>query len=115
MNGDKQLVLERRVAQRLAIIDFDGPSGIEAYVYKMRVALAERVGSDLIWITAMKPANAHLISVAIRDTGAVWATAILPADRPAIAAARAKAKAAAKDDESRNNPSAFEALLTNTK
>jgi len=82
---------------------------------KMRVALAEFVRSDLIWTTAVKPANARLISAAIRDTGAVWATAILPADRPAIAAALATAEAAAKDDESRNNLSSFEALLTKAK
>jgi hypothetical protein len=83
--------------------------------YKMRVALAETLRSDLIWTTAMKPANARLISAAVRDTGAVWATAILPADRPAIAAALAQAEAAARDDESRNNLAAFEALLTNAK
>ena len=83
---------------------------------KMRVAGAGLVLNDLGWIVAgMKPANAQLISAAFRDTGAVWATAILPADRPAIAAALNAALAAAKDDETRNNLSAFETLLTNAK
>ena len=50
---------------------------------KTLVAGAEMVRSDLGWIAAgMKPANARLVSAAIRDTGAVWATAISPADRP---------------------------------
>jgi hypothetical protein len=82
---------------------------------KMRVAGAEILRSDLIWTTAMKPANAHLISTAIRDTGAVWAMAILPADRPAIATALAAAEAAAKDDETRADLASFEALLANAK
>jgi len=84
-------------------------------LYKMRVADAEIVRSDLIWTTAVKPANARLISAAIRATGAVWATAILPADRPAIADALAAAEAAAKDDDSRGNLASFAALLTNAK
>lgn len=82
---------------------------------KMRVAGAETLLYDVTWTTAMKPANAQLISAAIRDTGAVWATAILPADRPAVAAALVQAEAAAKDEETRNNLSFFETLLTNAK
>lgn len=83
---------------------------------KMRVAGTGLVLNDLGWIvTGIKPANAHLIGVAFRDTGPVWAAAILPADRPAIAAALAKAEAAAKDDETRNNLSSFDALLANAK
>jgi hypothetical protein len=83
---------------------------------KMRVANAETVLSYLGWIAAdMKPANARLVSAAIRDTGAVWATAILPADRPAVLATHDKAQAAAKDEETRNNLSSFGALLTKAK
>jgi hypothetical protein len=63
----------------------------------------------------MKPANARLVSAAIRDTGAVWATAILPADRPTILATLDKAQAAAKDEETRNNLSSIGALLTKAK
>ena len=83
---------------------------------KMRVSDAEMVRSYLGWIAAgMKPANARLVSAALRDTGAVWATAILPADRPTILAALAKADAAVKDDETRNNLSSIETLLTKAK
>ena len=51
--------------------------------HKMRVANAQTVINYLGWIAAgMKPANARVVSAALRDTGAVLATAILPADRP---------------------------------
>jgi hypothetical protein len=83
---------------------------------KMRVGSAEMVRSLLGWIAAgMKPANARLVSAAIRDTGAVWVTAILPADRPTILAMLDKAQAAATDEETRNNLSSFGALLTKAK
>jgi hypothetical protein len=83
---------------------------------KMRVANAETLLTYLGCIVpGIKPANARLISAAIRDTGAVWATAILPADRPTILATLAKADAAVKDDETRNNLSSIEALLTEAK
>jgi hypothetical protein len=83
---------------------------------KMRAANAETLVSYLGCIVpGMKPANARLVSAAIRDTGAVWAIAILPADRPTILAALAKADAAVKDDETRNNLSSIETLLTEAK
>lgn len=83
---------------------------------KMRIAEAKMVLSDLGWIAAgMKPANARLVSAAIRDTGAVLATAILPADRPTILAMLDKAQAAAADEETSNNLSSFGALLTKAK
>src|SRR5258708_27224955 len=83
---------------------------------KMRIAEAETLVNYLGWIAAgMKPANARLVSAAIRDTGAVWATAILPADRPAILAMLDKAQAAATEEETRNNLSSFGALLTKAK
>jgi hypothetical protein len=83
---------------------------------KMRIAEAKMVLSDLGWIAAgMKPANARLVSVAIRDTGAVLVTAILPADRPTILAMLDKAQAAAKDEETSNNLSSFGGLLTKAK
>jgi hypothetical protein len=82
-------------------------------LHKMRVANGEIVLTYLGCIVpGMKPANARLISAAIRDTGADWATAILPADRPSIVAALAKGEAAVKDDETRNNLASFGALLT---
>jgi hypothetical protein len=83
---------------------------------KMRVAEAEMVRNYVGWIAVgMKPANARLVSTAIRDTGAVMATAILPADRPTILAVLDKAQAAVTDEETRNNLSSFGALLTKAK
>ena len=83
---------------------------------KMRVAYGEIVLSYLGCIVpGMKLANARLVSAAIRDTGADWATAILPRDRPAILATLDKAQAAVKDEETRNNLSSFEALLAKAK
>ena len=55
----------------------------------------------------MKPANARLVSAALRDNGAVMATAILPADRPTVLAVLDKAQAAVTDEETRSNLSAF--------
>jgi hypothetical protein len=75
---------------------------------KMRVANAEMVVTYLGCIVpGMKPANARLVSAAIRDTGAVLATAILPGDRPTVLANLAKGEAAVKDDETRNNLASF--------
>jgi hypothetical protein len=83
---------------------------------KMRIAEAEMVRNELGWIAAgMKPANARLVSAAIRDTGAVLATAILPGDRPTILAMLDKARAAAKDEETRSNLSAFASLMAKAK
>jgi len=83
---------------------------------KMRIGAAEMVRNELGWIAAgMKPANARLVSAAIRDTGAVLSTAILPADRPSILAILDRARAAAKDEETRSNLSAFESLMAKAK
>jgi hypothetical protein len=83
--------------------------------YKMRVFNAELMRGYLCFVAGMKPANSRLVSAAIRDTGAVWATDILPADRPTILATLDKAQAAATDEETRNNLSSFGALLTKAK
>jgi hypothetical protein len=83
---------------------------------KMRLANAETVVLYLGCIVpGMKPANARLISAAIRDTSPDWATAILPADRPTVLAALVKGEAAVKDDETRNNLASLGALLTEAK
>jgi hypothetical protein len=55
------------------------------------------------------------VSAVIRDTGAVWATAILTADRPIALVTLSKAAAPVEDDETRNNLSSIEALLTQAK
>jgi hypothetical protein len=82
----------------------------------MRIAGADMVRNELGWIAAgMKPANARLVSAAIRDTGAVLSTAILPADRPTVIAVLDKARAAARDEETRRNLSAFASLMAKAK
>jgi len=82
---------------------------------KMRVSLAETLINDLGFAAGMKSANARLVSAAIRDTGAVWATAILPADRPTVLAMLDKARAAATDEETHSNLSAFGSLMAKAK
>ncbi len=83
---------------------------------KMHLAETEMVLAYLGCIVpGMKPANARLISAAIRDTGAVLATDIVPGDRPTTLATIAKAEAAVKDDETRNNLASFGSLLTEAK
>jgi hypothetical protein len=83
---------------------------------KMRIGEAEMVRGELEWIaTGMKPANARLVSAALRDTGAVVSPAILPADRPALLAMLDKARAATKDEVSRSNLSAFGSLMVKAK
>ena len=83
---------------------------------KMRVSYGEYVGTYLGCIVpGMKPANARMVSAAIRDTGAVIATAILPTDRPTVLAMLDKARAAAKDEETTSNLSDVGALLTKAK
>jgi hypothetical protein len=83
---------------------------------KMRVSYAGMVGSYLGCIVpGIKPANARLISAAIRDTGAVMATAILPVDRPTILAMLDKAQAAVKDEETHSNLSALGNLMAKAK
>jgi hypothetical protein len=83
---------------------------------KMRIGEAEMVRGELEWIAAgMKPANARLVSAALRDIGAVVSTAILLADRPALLAMLDKARAAVRDEETRSNLSAFGSLMAKAK
>jgi hypothetical protein len=63
----------------------------------------------------MKPANARLLSAAIRDTSDAWVAGILPGDRPTILGMLAKANDASKDDETRKNLAAFGTVLANAK
>lgn len=83
---------------------------------KMRAANAQTLVLYLGCIVpGMQPANARLISTAIRDTSPVWAAAILPGDRSTVLSALAKGEAAVKDDEVRDNLASVEALLTAAK
>ena len=113
-------ITAREIESAFAFMDWLPPAQrtqvrIEGFT-KIRAANAQTVISYLGCIVmGMKPANARLISAAVRDTGADWAMAILPADRPAVLATLAKAEAAATDEETRGNLSSFAALLTNAK
>jgi len=60
------------------------PIRLEGFT-KARVGSAETVLGTLVTIAqGMKPANARLLSAAIRDTSDAWAASILPGDRPTI-------------------------------
>jgi hypothetical protein len=83
---------------------------------KARVGNAETVLGALVTIAqGMKPANARLLSAAIRDTSDAWVAGILPGDRPTILGMLAKANDASKDDETRKNLAAFGTVLANAK
>jgi hypothetical protein len=58
-------------------------------------------------LAGMSPANARLITAALRDTRDVWASFILPNDRPRIIALLAKIQGLVKDDEVRENLAVF--------
>jgi hypothetical protein len=99
-----QLPPEQRAPVRLAGYD------------KARVGSAESVLGALVTIAqGLKPANARMMSAAIRDTGDVWVKDILPGDRPTILAMAAKAEAAAKDNETTKNLAAFSEALARAK
>lgn len=51
----------------------------------------------------MRPANARLITAAMRDAQDVWARFILPDDRPRIVTLLVKVRDMVKDDEVRKN------------
>lgn len=112
-------ILAREVQASFAFMDQLPPAQrtpvrMEA-ISKMRGFNAETLRSYLCFVAGMKPANSRLVSAAIRDTSAVWATDILPADRPSVLAMLDQAQAAATDEETRSNLSSFAALLTKAK
>ena len=83
---------------------------------KARAGSAETMLGALVTIAqGMKPANARLLSAAIRDTSDAWAASILPGDRPTILDMLAKANDASKDDETRKNLAAFGIALAGAK
>jgi hypothetical protein len=59
----------------------------------------------------IKPANARLITAAMRDNADFWASFILPDDRTQIIGLLAKATKMVGDEEARNNLTAFAATL----
>jgi len=91
------------------------PIRLEGFT-KARVGSAETVLGALVTIAqGMKPANARLLSAAIRDTSDAWVAGILPGDRPTILAVLAKASDASEDDETRKNLAAFGTALASAK
>ena len=67
---------------------------------KARAGSAETMLGALVTIAqGMKPANARLLSAAIRDTSDAWAASILPGDRPTILDMLAKAKGRRNEKE----------------
>jgi hypothetical protein len=88
---------------------------LEAFT-KARAGSAETMLGALVTIAqGMKPANARLLSAAIRDTSDAWAASILPGGRPTILGMLAKASDASKDDETRKNLAALGTALANAK
>jgi hypothetical protein len=63
----------------------------------------------------MKPANARLLSAAIRDTSEVWVVDIFPKDRPLILNQLAQAGKATDDGEAQKNLAALGAALAGAK
>src|SRR5262249_12957910 len=91
------------------------PVRLEGFT-KARAGSAETMLGALVTVAqGMKPANARLLSAAIRDTSDTWAVGILPADRPTILDMLAKASDASKDDETRKNLAALGAALADAK
>src|SRR5262249_43830617 len=75
---------------------------------KARVGGEEMIYGVLMAMTqGLKPANACLISAAVRDTRDAWAMDIFPKDRPLILNQLAQAQKAADDDEVQKNLAAF--------
>jgi hypothetical protein len=83
---------------------------------KARVGGEEMIYGALITLTqGMKPANARLISAAMRDTRDAWALDIYSKDRPLILNQLAQVQKAASDDEVQKNLAAFADALTAAK
>jgi hypothetical protein len=81
-----------------------------------RTGSAETLYGALITIAqGMKPANARLLSTAIRDTSDVWVADIFPKDRPLILNQLAQAGKATDDGEAQKNLAAFGAALARAK
>jgi len=81
-----------------------------------RTGSAETLYGALVTIAqGMKPANARLLSAAIRDTSEVWVVDIFPKDRPLILNQLAQAGKATDDGEAQKNLAAFGAALAGAK
>jgi len=80
----------------------------EAGLQKFRASGAQMIENAIPPIAAgMRPANARLITAALRDTRDDWAKLILPDDRSRIITLVAKVQVMVKDDEVENNLAVF--------
>lgn len=85
----------------------------EAGLQKSRVSGAEMLDNAIPPIAAgMRPANARLITAAMRDTRDDWARWILPNDRSRIITLLAKVQGMVKDDEVQKNLAVFAERLS---
>jgi hypothetical protein len=76
----------------------------EAGLQRARKGAAQMIIGAAIWISqGMKPANARLITAALRDTRDVWAGYILPEDRGQAIAVLAELQKVTTDNEVRSN------------
>jgi hypothetical protein len=83
---------------------------------KARVGGEEMVYGALVAMTqGFSPANARLISAALRDTRDAWILDIFPKDRPLILNQLAQVQKAASDDEVQKNLAAFADALAAAK
>jgi hypothetical protein len=83
---------------------------------KARVGAEEMIYGALVAMTqGFSPANARLISAALRDTRDAWALDTFPKDRPLILNALAQAQKAATDDEAQKNLAALADTLAAAK
>ncbi|SHJ31393.1 hypothetical protein SAMN05444159_0279 [Bradyrhizobium lablabi] len=89
----------------------------EAGLRKARGGAAEQVFGSISTVAdkVIKPANARLITAAMRDNADFRASFILPDDRTQIIGLLAKATKMVGDEEARNNLTAFAATLAAAK
>jgi hypothetical protein len=88
----------------------------EAGLQKARGGVAEMIVSSIGSVAeGMRPANARLMTAAMRDTRDVWATYILPNDRTQIISLLKNATNVVKDDEVQKNLTTFAATLAAAK
>jgi hypothetical protein len=99
-----QLPLEQRTPVR------------EAGLQKARQGAGEMVEGAAIWISqGMKPANARIITAALRDTRNVWASYMLPDDRGRSLTMLAALQKMVTDDEVKQNVAALADALNAAK
>ena len=89
----------------------------EAGVQKARGGGAGLISGSIGFVAdeRVSPANARLMTAAMRDTQDFWATFMLPDDRLQITSLLARAANMVKDDEARKYLAAFAATLTAAK